>query len=337
MDVIRFEKTTCKRTRAHLDLYLNEAFLNDELPFETNDQVLAHLDACPDCAAELAARRRVQGALQRAVKAIVAPPALEERIRLTVRQPAARQTTSATRQRPSFRWGGRAGQNRTQNWALAAAATLLLAIGSWGVWQVTRSNTTTAPALAETAQDVEVLTVGLGNHLHCAVARDLAHQQFTDLEMNERLGAEFAGLVPLVRERLSSGFAVVVGHRCRLQKREFVHLILKREEEIASLTITRKQGETFFPKSTEASMEASAPDSRSGGEKLAAAKAQVESLLAATGIDLRGAQLQDAAINGFETADYLVFITSNRQAADNTLMAARLAPAVRDFLAQRPA
>src|SRR4051812_27466646 len=50
----------CREARDLLD-----SFLGQELLVETNHDVMRHLDGCPECRAELAARRQLRGILQR--------------------------------------------------------------------------------------------------------------------------------------------------------------------------------------------------------------------------------------------------------------------------------
>ena len=295
MNIINFDQSHCQGVRAQLDSYIK-----GELAIATGRDVSTHLEACGECAAEMAARRRLKTALQHAVKQDVAPPALQYRIQREIR-----------RQKHGFAfltapW---------QRWMLAAAATVVLAIGGWGIFQASRSDNPEAPLLAVTAavtaEDLNLLNVGLGNHTHCAVEKGLAQKRFTDEEMKAKLGDGFAGLVPLVRDKVSDGFTVVVGHTCRFQKREFVHLVLRRDEEVVSLTITRKQGEAF-----------------SGGAAASAASGS---------LPLRAARMEEYEVTGFETRDYLAFVISNLPKRENGSLAAAVGPVVRDFLAAREA
>jgi anti-sigma factor (TIGR02949 family) len=67
--------------REHLDAYLNH-----ELPLETQQQISAHLARCPGCARACDARRQLKAALRRAVNNDEAPAALRERIRRRLRR-----------------------------------------------------------------------------------------------------------------------------------------------------------------------------------------------------------------------------------------------------------
>ena len=290
MSVIKFEQDDCRRARTHLDSYLK-----GEETGEAGREAARHLESCRECAGEVEARRRLKTALQEAVRRDAAPPALRYRIQREIR-----------RQRPESAFLG----VPWQRWALAAAM-LVIAFGGWGVFRATRPAGPDAAGLAVTAGDLNVLNVGLGNHMHCAVERGLARRRFTDEEMRVRLGGAFAGLVPLVREKVGDDFTVVVGHTCRFQGREFAHLILRRDDDVVSLTVTKKQGEAF-----------------SGG---------MPGALAADGAPLPAARMEDYEVTGFETRDYLAFVVSNLPKQENELVASAVAPALRDFLVEREA
>ncbi len=284
MSVLQFENRECRRIRAFLDSYLN-----DELLVETNHEVLKHLEICKECVAELDGRARFRERLQSAVRKDVAPAGLQLKIQRQLRES----------KQPS-RWGW-------TNWTLVTAATVVLAVSVWGVFYAVKSGKL-SPATPQAQLDskVQVLNVGLGNHVHCAIGRDFAHKRFSDEEMSAKLG-DFFGLVALVKAKIPAGFEVVVGHRCKVKQREFVHLVLKKQEQIVSLTLTKKNGETLSP-------------------------ADAGEVAQAAGINLHTARLQQYEVTGFASRDYLAFVTSNAEAQENLEIAQRLAPVMRDFV-----
>jgi hypothetical protein len=125
--------------------------------------------------------------------------------------------------------------------------------------------------------------------------------------MSERLGPRYAGLVELAREKMPQGFEVVIGHRCHYQNREFTHVIARRQGEVVSLIITRKNGETFPAES-------------------------VSALMNAGGLPVHEASWNNIQVAGFETSNYLVFVISNQTRKGNEQIASSLMPAVNDFL-----
>lgn len=283
MSVLQFENKECRRIRAFLDSYLD-----NELLIETNHEVLKHLENCTECAAVLEGHSRLKQHLQRAVRKDEAPAALQLKIQRQLRE----------KEQPRVRW---------MSWGLAAAATIILAVSVWGVFTAIKSGKPLTPApQAQLDANAQVLTVGLGNHLHCAIDRDFANKRFSDEEMSAKLG-DYIGLVALVKTKVPAGFEVVVGHRCKFNGREFVHLILKKQEQVVSLTLTKKDGEAFT-------------------------SAQFGEVLQASGIDLHTARLQGYEVTGFSTRDYLAFVVSNLAAQSNLEMAQTLAPVMRDFV-----
>lgn len=285
MSVIGFEQHQCKKIRSYLDSYLN-----NELLVETNHEVLKHLENCESCSQALADRSSVKTLLQNAVLREQAPAELRYRIQRDIRKSAA-----------PFRW--------TQ-WALAAAAAAVLLVGALGVVRLVNSrgqHPRVEQALS--AQTVNVLKIGLGDHVYCAIDHHLANQRFTAAEMAEKMGPDYAGVVDLVKKKVPSAYQIVVGHRCHVEGREFVHVILRNETAIVSVIVTRKSGESF-PR------DALAP------------------VLEESGIPVYGSRLGEFEVAGFETREHLVFVASALGERDNLQIASNLAPVMRDFLAR---
>ena len=289
MSLVNFQQHQCKKIRSYLDSYLN-----DELLVETNHEVLRHLEGCKDCARVLEDRTRVKSLLRQAVRRDVAPAALRERIAQDLRRKDSRINAL---------WSFNTGLG----WAVAAALVVMI-IGSWAVFNSLNSR---KPQSQEVAldQSAQILRIGLNDHINCAIVHEQANERFTPEKMVERLGADYAGLLPVVKEKAPAGYEVVIAHRCHVDKREFVHMILKDDEKVLSLVITKKNGEAF--------PESAAPD-----------------VFRVAGTPLYEARLQDYEVAGFETRDYLGFVVSNLAPQDNLQIASTFAPVVRDFLAR---
>lgn len=284
MNVIHFESKMCEKIRSYLDSYLN-----NELLIETNHEVLKHLEACRECSAELENRTRVKSLLYQAVRKQQAPPGLEERIRNDIRARA-----SGTR----FR-------SLSVQWALAAAAALLLGVGSWGVFRVFKDEP--GSALAERA--AAILRIGANDHIECAVNHQMSSRRFTFDDMSGSMGPEYIGLVSVVKERVPIGYEIVVAHKCHVNRREFVHLILKNQEKILSLAVTRKGADSFAEKNLVAALKAS-------------------------GIPLYNGRVERYQVAGFEARDHLAFLVSDLGEGENLQLASSLAAPVREFLAR---
>ena len=283
MKVIGFEQNQCKKIRSYLDSYLS-----NELMVETNHEILKHLDGCQACSDALASRSRVKQVLRQAVMRDEAPAGLRYRIQKDIRKSAA-----------PVRWG---------QWVLVAAAAGVLMAGAIGVVRFTGSRgAEPRHERAATAQTAELLTIGLNDHSFCAIDHNLASRRFTREEMSQKMGPEFAGLVDLVEQKAPGEYEVVVGHRCQFAGRPFIHLILRNQETIISLAITKKNGESFPAEAARNALQAS-------------------------GVSLYESRIQNYEVTGFETRDYLAFVVSNLPKEDNVRIASNLAPGVRDFL-----
>ncbi|HSO76692.1 MAG TPA: zf-HC2 domain-containing protein [Blastocatellia bacterium] len=286
MNIINFEDAHCKRIRSYLDSYLN-----NELMVETNHEVLTHLEACEACSRSLEDRGRLKAQLKRAVMQEHAPVALRERISSDLRR------------------GSRFSFN-TVTFALAAAAAMLVIAAT--TFFSLNSGKKPLSLQAEAAPGEvtgQILKIGFDNHVFCAIDHKLANKQFTAEEMSDRLGSDYAGLVVLLRDRMPQGYAIVVGHRCHYQGREFIHLIMRNQYDVVSLVITRKNGEAFPTDG-------------------------VAAIAQATGAPIYQAAWADQQVAGLETRDHLVFVVSNETNDANMQIASGLAPSVRDFLAR---
>jgi anti-sigma factor (TIGR02949 family) len=296
MRIVNFQAGECNRLRSYLDSYLN-----NELLVETSHEMLKHLERCAECAAALEGRIRVKAQLKRAVLNEQAPEALRERIQRDIR-----------RTRSGFSWGS--------SLMVAAAAAVLVFAVAVGVFYRSSTNHagTVRQALsinAEVASDDaagQILRVGFDDHVFCALDHETANRNFTAEEMSESLGPQFGALVPLVKERVSPDYSIVVGHRCHYQNREFVHLILRRHGDVVSLIVTRKIGESFPPSGAAA-------------------------IIRAAGIELHEASWHNLQVAGMETRDHLVFLVSNVPKADNERIASSVVPVLSEFLRKEEA
>jgi hypothetical protein len=291
MNILSFEQNVCKKMRGCMDSYLHS-----ETAGRIGGEMLAHLESCAACAGEFEARSRLKNRLRQAVLDQEPPVELRDRIQRSMRKGAFDTKSAFDTWRP---------------WTIAAAAALVLAACAWGVlrdWDPPRSMDSSYQA-SLAASDAEILQIGLRNHAHCAIEARMADRVFTPERMTEELGADFAALVPLVKQRAPGNYRIVVAHRCRMKGRQFVHMILRDQERVLSLTLTRKNGEAFSE------------------EKIAG-------LLEAADVRLRSTRLTDYEVTGFETRDHLAFIVSDLVKEKNLQIAASLAPAVRDYLAR---
>ena len=297
-----FKQNDCQQVQSYLDSYVN-----DELLVETNHDMQKHLEGCPNCAAELEERQRIRSLLQRAVLMEVAPAALRTRIQEQIRtsQPVdmfsrAIQMFSMTRERM----------------AIAASLALVLCLAAWGavsMWNGERNLAATLkpdlnPTLSE--QALRILSIGLGDHVHCAIDNSF-NAKYLGYRIRD-LEAVYAGLAPMVKERIGKDFEVTTAHHCWVKEREFIHLTLQNRKTMISLVATKRHGEVFPLDDRFASLEPS-------------------------GAPLFRGRTEDYRVVGFEAGEHLAFVASNLDTEENARLALNIAPSVRDFLMQTKA
>jgi anti-sigma factor (TIGR02949 family) len=281
-----FNKFDCSAAGELLDSYIDR-----ELPDETRRSVEAHLETCAACQGALSIRKQIRARLKTAVANQEVPSDLQARIHLSLTRESNRNAA------PNLR--------RPQTWWMAAAAMLIVALGSWAVFRVLTHRAESRQALA--AQNGEILNIGLEDHVHCALGLGFADRVFSEEQMAKQLGPDYAGLVDIVKGQVPGDLKVIVGHRCGVNGRKFVHLILRNQDTIVSVVITKRGGESF---------------------------AQLHEIPAPGGLNLHKARLDNLEVAGFETPNYLVFVVSNMPDKDNAQIAASIAAPVRDKLGQ---
>ncbi len=230
----------CRRFRDIADSYLSE-----ELLVETNHEVLRHLESCPTCRAELAARRQVRRVLRSAfANAEELKPSSDFRdrvqsyalARLAENQPLSRRARVA-------RWLRRAVSplaiTHWGSWRWAVVAGMLLIVVGGGGFMLSQTWDSDGELLAARNPTgtpsgralMEVAPFATGDHRECAlegrpeavVALDEAGRKFDPV---------YTGLADAVRrdktivgKKLSAD--VVDGHSCVFQGRRFGHVTLK--------------------------------------------------------------------------------------------------------------
>lgn len=129
--------------------------------------------------------------------------------------------------------------------------------------------------------------------------------------MREALGEEYFPLLGAVRSKLGD-FEVKQAHRCSAYKRRFVHLILRRGEQLVSLSLTRREAGDDF------------------------AESLLIPTLKAAGVVMHNANLENLEITGFAVPGHLAYVTSNLPAAGNQDLARQIAGALREVAAKAP-
>jgi hypothetical protein len=156
-----------------------------------------------------------------------------------------------------------------------------------------------------------ILKVGLGDHIHCSVFRKYPQNPPPVEKMESDLGPSYKGLLPVVRAAVPEGYRVIMGHQCGYAGRRFIHLTLKKGDDLLSLVIARRQpGETV------------AGLSPAGGP---------------AGLPIYQSAADRYQVAGFEAGDFLAYVVSDLKRKSNLQIAAAVAPGVREFLMKTPA
>jgi hypothetical protein len=238
---------------------------------------------------------RVTEQLRRAVRGQEVPPYLEARIRNTIR---------AAERKPA--WARR---------LVPVGAAAVICLAGAVAYQLGHLRLTTSSQesyIASVSSRVGTLMrVGLGDHIHCSVFRKFPKNPPPVEQFTRRLGPEYSGLIPIVRQHVPADYKLMLGHTCRYRGRRFVHLSLKSRSKLLSLVIARKQdGESFEI------------------DKVAPA-------LVHSGTAFYQAGVQRFAIASFESRDHLVYFVSDLDPSQNMKLMLAMAPQVREFLAAK--
>jgi hypothetical protein len=202
----------CREVRDLLD-----SFLGQELLVETNHDLMRHLEGCPECRAELEARRQLRSALQRAFTTadILKPrPGFSNEVLNRVR----------TGRTPRSRWAAL--------WTWGALAASLVLVAATGLFFFTGG----VPAIVRDA---------VGDHLYCAVQFRLAERPISLVDPSLRDDPAFAKLedTPPAEIATAAGpVRVLERHACVFAGRRFAHVVLQFEGQLVSLIVTAEPG-----------------------------------------------------------------------------------------------
>jgi hypothetical protein len=237
---------------------------------------------------------RLREQLQRAVRSQDVPPFLEARIRAQM---------NASARMPAWR-----------HQLAAATAALMVVAGGVVAYQLGHLRVTRASQesflVSVSDQVATILRVGLGDHIHCAFFRKFPKNPPPMEEFVAKMGADYSGLIPLVRKEVPEKYRLDIAHRCHYRDREFVHLVLRNGDQLMSLVIAKKQpGESFAT------------------EGLAPVLIEFETAFYQAGA-------RDFQISSFESREHLVYFISDLPATANMRQMLAMAPAVKNFLAK---
>ena len=289
MNATRFNGPECERAVKLLDSYLDR-----QLPGDAVAELEQHVQQCPACARELAVRRTMRTQLQTAVRSISAPPELQVKIRMAIRE--------SVSPRSAWLWG----RLVPVGTAAMIALGLLIAYQLGHLRLTTRSQESYIASIS--TRVAALMRVGLGDHIHCAVFRKFPKNAPTAEEMTKKLGPQYAELISVVKNHVPGEYRLVMAHQCRYHTRRFVHLTLMGDSKLISLVIARKgDGESFDAQS-------------------------LIPALTQSGIPFYRAGVQRFQMTAFETRDYLAYVVSDLSQQQNLDIMLALAPGVQEVL-----
>jgi hypothetical protein len=277
-------------------LRLLDPFIDDQLDAGATAAVRQHLNGCASCSKELELRRHLRKRLKAAVSIDTAPSYLQTRILANVRYQDHSRGWSAWR--PQF---------------AGVAAVVALCLGTVIAYQLGHLRFTAQTQenyISAISQRVlPIIRVGLGDHVHCAVYRKYPQNPPPASKMVDDLGAQYQGILDIVKPYVPEGFRIMMAHRCRYHGRQFVHVAMKSGQKTVSLVLASRQpGETFQNSNLKQALQGGLPIYESG--------------------------VQSYQIAGFETRDHLAYVVSDMPGNGNTELMLALAPKLQEYLAR---
>ena len=223
-----------------------DSYLSDELLVETNHDVIRHLESCPDCRRELAARRELRSRLrqgfQRAPELQISEQ-FANGLKTQLREIALRRTPSLVVRRAGYI-------------AVAASLVIIAALGFRAVQQRWRSQTPQAVSGGVNRNDIDdrdrsnvgsaplsaaLAENAVGDHRDCALHHRLAEKPIDLEEAGRRFDRAYIKLVNAVTAEgiLPAGVELVGAHSCVFKGQRFGHVILKYHGQLVSILVTR--------------------------------------------------------------------------------------------------
>jgi hypothetical protein len=191
-----------------------DSFLSEQLLVETNHELLRHLETCPVCRAEMAARRALRETLRSAfahTEDLRPRPEFAAELRTILRasQP------------------GISRRSVLRSWWTLAAGVALAAGG--GVFV---RNSTGRSRLATVAREAA------GDHQNCAVNFRLAERPMALVDAGRRYGAPYGALATFEFPVVDGPLELLERHACVYQGRRFGHVVFRYRGSLTSLLVT---------------------------------------------------------------------------------------------------
>lgn len=140
----------------------------------------------------------------------------------------------------------------------------------------------------------DLLDLGVNGHVRCAVGNAYSLQ--------EGLGEQFAPMLQPVLDAAGREYTLASAHRCDIDGRSYVAIVLRRDRTLVSAILTRRSEQEVFP------------------------RALAARTVHAPGIQLHEGRRNGYSVTAFETGPYLGCIVSALPEQLNSELAARVAP-----------
>ncbi|HCA57555.1 MAG TPA: hypothetical protein DEP46_06155 [Blastocatellia bacterium] len=210
---------------------LSEAYLSDELLVETNLRVFGHMESCPKCREDFAARRALRSRMREAVAAspeFAIQPAFETRMTARLREEAlkgrgwASLLASPKMLVPGFAvvlvmfFGGLVGLRMLDSGSIVANA-----------------NTSLSAFLAETSAKAA------GSHDHCALKK-MQRWESKEIPIDPAAEQTAEAIAEPIRASFASDVEILHSHDCMYEGKRFSHVIVRRGTHVLSVFFDRE-------------------------------------------------------------------------------------------------
>ncbi len=286
-----------------------DSYLSDELLVETNHEVMRHLESCTDCRVFLTDTRELRNRVRNAVMNLPelnAEPAFVARLSAELRQTALRPSVwERFTARPMIP-------------AIGLAVAVFVVVGAFLLLRPTRgpiianaNNQNDTIIEANKTRLVEAVKVAwkdltehaVGDHKDCAVKFNLAEHPISLDDAAKKFGTANKNIDKTIFSAAKDVFddksriEFLEAHSCIYNGRRFAHIVLRRQGKIISVLVA----DTDLPPAVDGPV-----------------NQQFDGLLNAS---------------GFQLEHHAVFVVSEMDAADNTLLARSILPALRGHIA----
>jgi hypothetical protein len=165
---------------------------------------------------------------------------------------------------------------------LSSVALLVFMLGGAQYWAVQKTR--------------DLLRIGVNDHIHCAIEGEYP-KQTTRAAAIEAMGPYSLMLEPILNQFAND--SLVSAHRCTINGRDYMHIIVRRNNMLISFVMTRRGKTEAFPRVSW----------------------------------MRGhaGNIDGYSVAGFEAGNYLGYVVSELPGQQNDQLAERVAPVVRRY------